>query len=191
MFFQFSSVCVRIVRTLNGASHVGCVAFKITSYVFAVRSQVEFYFRSNPGLVPQFVNYTWWQYVKDGAILKYFPKHCEFGTEKIMVWILSAGLKKGVVYWKFCEHFWRSLETCNVGWLGKCEQAVVQSIKATFNNMQYSSVSALPQIYCVLHIEKEAIPQLQFCLVLLIFPYGCPSWQHLVFSPNRVQEENS
>jgi hypothetical protein len=81
-YFSSSVVCVRSVLTLNGASCVGCVSFKITSYVFAIWSQVEFYFRSNPGLVPQFVSHTWWQYVKDGGILKYFPKFCEFGTDK-------------------------------------------------------------------------------------------------------------
>lgn len=90
----------------------------------------------------------WWD-------IEILPKILWVWNWQIMVWILSAGLKKGVVYWNFCEHFWHSSESCNVEWLGKCEQAVVQSIKATFNNMQYSSVSALSQILCTAHCKRS------------------------------------
>jgi hypothetical protein len=78
--FSSSVVCVGNVITFNGACHVGCITFKITCYVFAIlkriQSRVELYLWSNPDLVSQFVIHAWWQYVKGGGKLKYFPKVC-------------------------------------------------------------------------------------------------------------------
>jgi hypothetical protein len=131
-------VCVGDVVTFNGTSHVGCIAFKITCYVFAIlkriESQVELNLWSNPDLVPQFVIHFvavcqgWWE-------IEILLKTLWVWNWQLIVWRLPAGLKKGVVYWNFSEHFWQSSESCNVGWLGKCKWAVVRSIKATFNNM--------------------------------------------------------
>ena len=96
--FISSIVCVGNVVTFNGASHAGCIAFKITCYVFAILKrmlrQVELYLWSKtrssatvcyPHLMA--VCKGWWE-------IEILPKTlCECGTVELTTYCVRTSCR--------------------------------------------------------------------------------------------------